>query len=133
MSVPVTVRPEARQDILSGQSFFNQRRPGSGRSFAVEVLTVLDHIGDMPELYVEITPGVRAAGVRRFGYVVYYRVVSNEVEVIAVLHGGRDPNVWQTGSANERPIPSARPPISPTDIAHRPLAAGGCRDDSPRF
>ncbi len=49
----------------------------------------------MPEAYGEVWPGVRAAGVKRFGYVVYYRIKPGKVEVLAVLHGGRDPQVWQ--------------------------------------
>jgi plasmid stabilization system protein ParE len=95
VSVPVTVLPEARQDILDGRDFFERGRPGAGAAFAAEVLAVLDRIADQPELYGEVSPGVRAAGVRRFGYVVYYRVGPGGVEVIAVLHGGRDPSVWQ--------------------------------------
>lgn len=93
--MPVAVLPEARQDILDGRAFFERSRSGSGTAFAAEVLAVLDRIAAMPEMYGEVGPGVRAAGVRRFGYVVYYRVGRSEVEVIAVLHGGRDPSVWQ--------------------------------------
>ncbi len=96
MSVQVSVLPEARQDILDGRLFFEQRRPGAGAAFAAQVLATLDRIGAMPEIYGEVGPGVRAAGVRRFGYVVYYRLVPSGVEVVAVLHGGRDPRMWQS-------------------------------------
>jgi len=91
----VAVLPEARQDVLDGRAFFEQRRAGLGSVFAAEVLVALDRIGDMPELYGEVWPGVRAAGVKRFGYVVYYRIKPGEVEALAVLHGGRDPLAWQ--------------------------------------
>lgn len=95
MSVPVAVLPEARQDILDGRAFFERNSPGTGAAFAAEVLAVLDRIADQPEMYGEAGPGVRAAGARRFGYVVYYRVGPAGVEVLAVLHGGRDPSIWQ--------------------------------------
>ncbi len=95
MSLRVTVLPEARQDILTGRTFFERQRAGLGRTFASAVLAVLNQIGAFPEMYAEVGPGVRAAGVRRFGYVVYYRLGRDGVEVLAVLHGGRDPNVWQ--------------------------------------
>jgi plasmid stabilization system protein ParE len=32
---------------------------------------------------------------RKFPYVVYYKVVEDEIVVIAVLHGSRDPEEWQ--------------------------------------
>jgi plasmid stabilization system protein ParE len=34
--------------------------------------------------------------VKQFRYVVYYVVFGDRVEVIAVLHGARDPSVWQS-------------------------------------
>jgi plasmid stabilization system protein ParE len=93
--MPVSVLPAAKQDVLDGRAFFERGRAGLGPAFAAEVLAALDRVGAMPESYGEVWPGVRAAGVRRFGYVVYYRVKPAEVEVLAVLHGGRNPRVWQ--------------------------------------
>jgi plasmid stabilization system protein ParE len=33
--------------------------------------------------------------VKRFPYVVYYRVHPDRIEVIAVLHGSRHPRTWR--------------------------------------
>lgn len=49
----------------------------------------------MPEVYVVVLNEVRRAKLRWFPYLVYYRVLSDRVEVIGVLHGSRDPGVWQ--------------------------------------
>jgi plasmid stabilization system protein ParE len=38
---------------------------------------------------------VRRGKVRRFPYVVYYRVLADRIEVIAVLHAARNPQTWQ--------------------------------------
>jgi len=91
VSVPVNTLPEARQDIRAGRAYYDHARAGLGRAFVTNVLATLDRIGDMPEMYGEVGPGIRAAVVKRFGYVVYYRLVANGVEVLAVLHGSRDP------------------------------------------
>lgn len=48
MKMPVVVLPEARQDVLDGRAFFEERRAGLGSAFAAEVLAALDRIGDMP-------------------------------------------------------------------------------------
>jgi len=53
-------------------------------------------IGDMPELSGVIGRNVRAARLRRFTYVVYYRVHKDRVEVLAILHGRRDASAWQS-------------------------------------
>ncbi len=67
MSSPVELLAEASQDVSEGRHYFDAALPGLGRKFSAEVLKVLDRIGLFPEIYGEIQPGVRAAGVRRFG------------------------------------------------------------------
>ena len=95
MSVPVRATPSARDDIRQGERYFEGRRAGLGAEFVDEVLATFDQIGDMPLGYGVVGEGVRAVGLRRFGYVVYYRSDGSAVEVVAVLHGGRPPEVWQ--------------------------------------
>ena len=96
MNVPVRVTPSARDDIRQGEQYFDARRAGLGAVFVDEVLATFDRIGDMPLGYAEVEDEVRAVGLRRFGYVVYYRSSGMEAEVVAVLHGGRRPEIWQS-------------------------------------
>jgi plasmid stabilization system protein ParE len=96
VSASVAALPDARQDILDAREFFERCRAGLGAAFTAEVLAALDRTATMPELYGEVGPGIRAAGVKRFGYVVYYRIGPGGVEVLAVLHGGRDSRTWQS-------------------------------------
>ena len=88
--------PSAQQDLIDAQTWFNGRRAGLGEEFAVEVLDGLEQIGSRPELYGEVASGIRGAGVKRFGYVIYYRILPNLVEVLAILHGSRDSRGWQS-------------------------------------
>ncbi len=96
MSLPVVLLAEAAQDVAEGRDFYDRALPGLGLKYSAAVLKVLDRIGLFPELYGEVQPGVRAAGVRRFGYVIYYRTTPAVVEVLAVLRGGRDPGILQS-------------------------------------
>jgi len=50
----------------------------------------------MPEMYSVVWQNVRAARLRRFTYVVYYRVHDDRIEVLAVMHGSRDASAWQS-------------------------------------
>ncbi len=34
--------------------------------------------------------------VRRFPYVVYYRIQGGRVSILAIQHGARDPSAWQS-------------------------------------
>jgi plasmid stabilization system protein ParE len=46
-------------------------------------------------MYGVVWRNVRAARLRKFTYVVYYRVHDDRVEVLAVMHGSRDASAWQ--------------------------------------
>jgi plasmid stabilization system protein ParE len=48
-----------------------------------------------PGMYAVALRDVRRAKLRRFPYLVYYRVFTDRIEVLGVLHGGQDPQVWQ--------------------------------------
>jgi len=89
VSVSVHVTPLARDD-------FDGLRDGLGEEFVDEVLATLVRVGEMPQGYGEIGEGIRAVGLRRFGFVVYYRSDGANAEVVAVLHGARSPAIWRS-------------------------------------
>jgi plasmid stabilization system protein ParE len=95
MSLRVVLRPEAQADLLAARRWYERQRQGLGDEFAQSVEELLDRIAKMPELCAVALWGVRCGKLRRFPYVVYYRVLADRIEVIAVLHGSRNPQVWQ--------------------------------------
>jgi len=72
--------------------------------FANAVEAMFTRIEAMPELYALALQNVRRGKLRRFPYLVYYRVLLDKIEVIAVLHGSRDPELWQSGSNLTLPV-----------------------------
>jgi plasmid stabilization system protein ParE len=61
---------------------------------ALEV--VLDRLVETPDLYPTEYKSVRRAKMKRFPYVVYYRLVRDRIDVIAVQHGGRNSRSWRS-------------------------------------
>lgn len=96
MSLPVIVRALAESDIREARGAFESIRPGLGDRFVLRVREVLERIEFMPEMYGTIWRHVRAARLRRFRHVVYYIVLADHVEVLAVIHGARDASNWQS-------------------------------------
>jgi hypothetical protein len=47
-------------------------------------------------MYAEEHNDIRRAPIRRFPYGVYYRIRSNYIQVIAIVHNRRDASVWQS-------------------------------------
>ena len=96
MSLPVILRPAADTDIQTSHDDLEQVRTGLGNQFVTRVREALDQIEAMPELYGVVWQDVRAARLRQFRHVVYYVVFTDRVEVLAVMHGSRDPSAWQS-------------------------------------
>jgi len=90
------MRSEAEADVLKTNIDYEQVRTGLGRRFLGQLRTVLERIEANPEMYGIVWKDVRTARLKTFRYVVYYVVYPERVEVIGVLHGARDPAVWQT-------------------------------------
>ena len=95
MSLPVVLRPEARAEFDDAFDWYEQRQPGLGVDFVAQIQEVLEQISASPELYAQIFQDVRRAVVRRFPYLVFYKVEPQQVVVLAVFHTRRDPKIWQ--------------------------------------
>jgi toxin ParE1/3/4 len=96
MSLPVVLRPEASGDAAEARDHFDGQHAGRGQTFLNRLKEVLARIAAMPQLYGAVWRNVRAARLRRFPYIAYYRIHDDRVEVLAVMHGSRDASAWQT-------------------------------------
>jgi toxin ParE1/3/4 len=96
VSLPVILRHEAEVDVQEARDQLEAVRVGLGTQVLARVREVLARIEKMPELHGKIWQDVRAARLKQFRYIVYFIVLADRVEVLAVLHGARDPSSWQS-------------------------------------
>ena len=96
MSLPVILRHEAEVDVQEARDQLEAVRVGLGNQVLARVREVLARIEKMPELHGKVWQDVRAARLKQFRYIVYFIVLADRVEVLAVLHGARDPSSWQS-------------------------------------
>jgi len=95
MRLSVVLRPEAQLDLLETRDWYERQQFGLGQAFADAVDESVARIEAMPQMYATVFGDVRRGKLRRFPYLVYYRVLSDRSEIIAVLHASRDPKLWQ--------------------------------------
>ena len=96
MSLPVILRHEAEVDVQEARDQLEAVRVGLGNQVLARVREVLARIEKMPELHGKVWQDVRAARLKQFRYMVYFIVLADRVEVLAVLHGARDHSSWQS-------------------------------------
>ena len=91
MNRRLIVEPEAEQDISDGYGWYESRRTGLGPEFLQELESSLNRVVENPLSYTEVIEGVRRSVVRRFPYLIYYRITEQEIRVLAVLPAAQDP------------------------------------------
>ncbi len=94
MTVPIAFLTEAEDDIEAAHDFYEARLDGLGERFLAALREVLDRVADFPQLYGVFRKDIRAALLRRFPYVVYFRDRGTDVLVIAVQRGNRSYRGW---------------------------------------
>ena len=95
MSLPVVLRPEARDEFDEAFDWYEQQRSGLGVDFVAQVQEVFDRISATPERYAQIFQDIRRVVVQRFPYSIFYKIESQQVVVLAVFHSRRNPKIWQ--------------------------------------
>ena len=91
MSYEVQVRRAAELDIAEAQVWYETQQPGLGAEFRSEISRVIDRLAASPLIYQVTHRDIRRAIVRRFPYLVWYRVAAEKVIVLACTYAGRDP------------------------------------------
>lgn len=95
MKLPVVLRPAAKADLRNARDWYERQRSALGELFVDAADQALERIGAMPRLHANVFEDVRLVKVKGYPYIVYYRVQTTRVEVIAILHASRDSRVWQ--------------------------------------
>ena len=92
---PVVFRPEAVDDVLEVQAWYEARRAGLGQEFSQVLDVLVGRIASNPELFRRVHGETRRAVMSRFPYAVYFRS-SGESVVVLAIHGRQDPSRWKS-------------------------------------
>jgi hypothetical protein len=88
-------------EVAEAAAWYEMQREGLGESFRYEFDRRVDEIAAHPRQFakVEFAPvrgEVRRVLLRRFPYLVVYKVLPDEIVVIACGYSGRGPDYWRT-------------------------------------
>jgi len=95
MSREIVFRPEVKTDVDDAFRWYERQVAGLGEKFLQAVAAEVERLAEDAESYPVLFRGVRAKMTVRFPYVIYFRVRPKRVEVLAIVHGHRDPRIWK--------------------------------------
>jgi plasmid stabilization system protein ParE len=91
LSCDVQIRRAAELDIAEAQVWYETQQAELGAEFRSEIARVIDRLAETPHIYQVVHRDIRRAIVRRFPYLIWYRVAAENVIVLACTYAGRDP------------------------------------------
>ena len=91
MSFTVYVRRAAEFDVAEAQLWYEEQQAGLAAKFYNELSTVLDRLAETPLMYPVVYRDLRRTVLKRFPFLVWYRVEGSVVTVLACTHGKANP------------------------------------------
>ena len=86
----VSFRPEIESDLRDGIDWYDSKLQGLGQQFLEDFRNVVDRVIENPLQFATASHGLRPCRLKRFSYVVYYRLTDEEILFVAVWSGFRD-------------------------------------------
>jgi toxin ParE1/3/4 len=84
--VKVDFHRAADAELRAAAVFYEDRVPGLGEQFLIEVERACSRLGEHQALGPRLDPEHRRLGLRRFPFALIYRVKASTVQIIAVAH-----------------------------------------------
>lgn len=88
--------PAAEAELIEAAQFYERRINSLGAQFLEAADRVNKRILEEPERCRTIEEDVRLYRMPRFPYAVYYRVLPDQIRILAFKHHSRDPDYWRS-------------------------------------
>jgi toxin ParE1/3/4 len=90
----VIFNPLAEQELLDAVSYYEEQEAGLGLEYLGEVEHAVNFLMRYPEAGAQIRGTIRHLTLPKFPYSLLYRVLDEQIRVLAVAHHRRKPQYW---------------------------------------
>jgi toxin ParE1/3/4 len=94
-SLPLSVSPRAEKEITEAARFYEGRSRGLGAAFLEIIEQALAGVEENPLRFPVVHRDIRRALLKQFPYGVFFRLRSDRIKVVAVMHLSRSPDRWR--------------------------------------
>ena len=94
IKLPIDIHPEARLEEDDAFNWYCRRSLMAANAFLQEIEQARLAIHNSPEAWAEYLYGTRRCLLKRFPFIVAYRVTDLRIEIIAIAHSHRKPGYW---------------------------------------
>jgi hypothetical protein len=88
--------PAAEAELNQAVDYYDECQKGLGLEFLKEMYRTVQNILAFPDAWLPLSASTRRCLSKRFPYGIVYRVVGEEVFIIAVMNLSREPDYWKS-------------------------------------
>jgi toxin ParE1/3/4 len=92
---PVRFHLEAEREYLSSLSWYHERSPSAALDFEDEFRKAISAISESPDRWPIYLSRCHRYILHQFPFSLVYRILDDEVFILAVAHGHRRPGYWR--------------------------------------
>lgn len=85
---------DAEVDFDKSYKFYYQDSPQVADAFFKQINLGFEDIKQNPESFPVAYKDIRKFVIKKFPFVIYYRKVDTQIQVIAIFHTSRNPEIW---------------------------------------
>ncbi len=93
MGINLTVKETAELEITEIIDWYDFKKQGLGDRFYKELLNEFERIAKTPKIYSYYKKDFRKAALKRFLYLIIYKITEVEIIVYSIIHGGSNPKL----------------------------------------
>jgi toxin ParE1/3/4 len=94
VKLPIEIHIEAHKEEEKAFEWYRERSLEAAEAFVQAIEQARFAIQESPESWAEYFHGTRRYLLKRFPYVVVYRVSTDRIDVVAIAHGRRKTACW---------------------------------------
>jgi len=96
----VIYSPQAVKELLDIVKYYDKNKPGLGAEFLRDLDRQINLCTSEPEIGMQVDQVYRRLVMKRFPFNIIYRILRDEIRVIAVAHQNRKPGYWMSEFGN---------------------------------
>jgi plasmid stabilization system protein ParE len=86
---------DAEEEFFAAIEYYEECQPGLGLRFSEEVYTTIKRICRHPQAWTSIDFKTKRCLTNKFPYGILYRIVDDQVRIMAVMNLHRKPGYWK--------------------------------------
>jgi len=96
--MPVRFHPQAHAEMVEAAAYYESQQKDLGKRFLASVQDAINNITINPHLYPVIYLDVRRCLTKAFPFGVLFRILPDQIVIVAVMHLHRHPDYWKNRS-----------------------------------